>query len=135
MAVGVSPSRFTLLQALLSRGRLVLRLLRDRRVPLLLRFAALLPVVYVVSPFDFLPDVAPLVGQLDDLGILLLGAEAFIALCPRHVVAHHQVEIQAGRGFTPSRTAPSGTADGEVIDADWRPADAGSPGDERPRRG
>jgi len=35
-------------------------------------------VVYCVSPVDIVPDIAPLLGQLDDLGVILLEIRAFL---------------------------------------------------------
>ncbi len=34
----------------------------------------LLSVIYLVSPLDIIPDITPLVGYLDDIGLILLGA-------------------------------------------------------------
>lgn len=36
------------------------------------RLAALLALVYVVSPVDLIPDALPFVGWLDDLGVIAL---------------------------------------------------------------
>lgn len=36
------------------------------------RLAALLALVYVVSPVDLVPDALPLVGWLDDIGVIAL---------------------------------------------------------------
>ncbi len=52
--------------------------LKDPRAPFVARGLALLALIYVVWPFDLVPDVIPLLGWLDDLtiGPLLLWAAA-----------------------------------------------------------
>ena len=52
--------------------------LADSRAPLVARAIAVLALVYVVWPFDVVPDVIPVLGWLDDLvvGPLLMWAAA-----------------------------------------------------------
>lgn len=69
--------------------RLAWRLLRDGRVGWLPRLTLLAAGLYAILPIDFLPDVYPLVGQVDDLALLLLAWKLFLRLCPRHVVDEH----------------------------------------------
>ncbi len=69
--------------------RLGWRLMRDRRVGWFPKLALLAAVAYVVLPFDFLPDVLPLIGQLDDVALLLLAWKFFLAFCPPEVVEEH----------------------------------------------
>src|SRR5438552_10252276 len=55
--------------------------LKDPRAPFAARGIALLALVYVVWPFDVVPDVIPVLGWLDDLTIgplLLWAASRFI---------------------------------------------------------
>jgi uncharacterized membrane protein YkvA (DUF1232 family) len=95
---------------------LVWRLLGDRRVATATKLV--IPVLmglYVLSPVDLLPDVIPLLGQLDDLAVLLLGANLFIQLCPSEVVREHR-DALAGRPPTTHRS----TTEGEVVDAEYR---------------
>jgi uncharacterized membrane protein YkvA (DUF1232 family) len=56
--------------ALLRRPRALWRFLRDRDAPFLPRLLAVLAIAYVLLPLDALPDVAPLIGWLDDLGVV-----------------------------------------------------------------
>ena len=112
--MGALTFRLGALRALADRGRLVLRLLRDRRVPRYVKALAVVPLLYVVWPVDVVPDLLPLLGQLDDLGVVLLAVEGLLALCPRDVVEHHRSAIARGRRSSP---AP---ASGKVIDAEWR---------------
>lgn len=113
-------ARPALLRALAGRLRLAWRLLRDPAVPALVKALTLVPLAYVAFPLDVLPDVIPLLGQLDDLGVALAAVEAFIALCPGPAVAHHRAAVESGRPFTRLRSAPAKAEDGEVIDADFR---------------
>ena len=95
--------RLSLLGELLRHLRLAWRLWTDPRVPAWLK--ALVPVMvglYILFPSDLLPDFIPLLGQLDDLVILLLAVKAFIELCPTHLVREHEAAMsspssQAGR--------------------------------------
>lgn len=64
-------------------------LVRDRRVPLLVRLLPVPLLIYLVSPIDIIPDFIPVLGQADD--ILLVAAALWIVLryTPREVVAEH----------------------------------------------
>ena len=55
-------------------------LVRSPEVPLYLKLLPALAVVYVLLPTDFIPDVFPVLGQLDDVTALLVGAKVFIEL-------------------------------------------------------
>lgn len=74
--------------------RLVWLLMRDSEVPIYLKLLPLAALIYVLLPTDLIPDVFPVLGQLDDLTALLVGAKVFIDLAPPHVVAR---QIQAMR--------------------------------------
>ena len=90
-----------LIGALVSRARLAARLVRDPRVPLFAKALLVLAVVYVLSPVDVIPDVLPLVGQVDDLAIISLAFEGFLRLCPAPAMAFHRAAIASGRGYSP----------------------------------
>jgi uncharacterized membrane protein YkvA (DUF1232 family) len=99
---------------LLSDVHLAVRLMREPAVPVFLKAVPFAALAYVLSPLDFLPDFLPIVGQLDDLGVLLLGLKGFLRLCPTDVVSFHREAIVQHRPFAPM----SSTAD--VIDAEFR---------------
>ena len=69
--------------------RLVYYLLRDPDVPFYLKLLPAAALLYVLVPIDFAPDIYPVLGQLDDLTALLVGAKVFIEMAPPHVVARH----------------------------------------------
>jgi len=49
---------------------------------------------YLISPFDLVPDFfLPLLGRVDDLAVLIVGARWFISLCPPDVVQEHVKRI------------------------------------------
>jgi uncharacterized membrane protein YkvA (DUF1232 family) len=105
------------LPALLAHLRLAVRLVREPRVSLVAKALPLLATLYVISPLDLVPDVVPGLGQLDDLGIILLALQGFLRLCPAEAVTFHRAAISQGRSYSPM--SPTGG----VIDAEWRRED------------
>ncbi|HLL02529.1 MAG TPA: DUF1232 domain-containing protein [Myxococcaceae bacterium] len=55
-------------------GSRFFRYLRDGRVPTWKKLAGLMAVLYFVSPVDAIPDFLPILGWLDDLGVLSAAA-------------------------------------------------------------
>ena len=55
-------------------GSRFFRYVRDPRVPLWRRLAGLFAVFYFVMPLDALPDILPILGWLDDVGVLSAAA-------------------------------------------------------------
>lgn len=103
--------------AVLCQARLSLRLLRDERVPAAVKLVAPATLLYLISPINLIPNLVPLVGPLDDLGVLLLGMWLFIKLCPRPLVEEHRAAM---RGQAPVERR---ARQGDVIDAEFRPLD------------
>ena len=84
---------FRLVSELPQFVRLYLALLRDggvRAWPKLLLAAA---TVYCFSPLDFLPDMFPVLGQIDDFTLFALAARAFLKACPTDLVRRHVAAI------------------------------------------
>ena len=52
--------------------KLLGRLLKDARVPTAEKALFVAAIVYVVSPIDFIPDVFPFIGQVDDIYVVAL---------------------------------------------------------------
>ena len=70
--------------------RLVWRLLRDTRVSKLLKGLLLLALLYVISPYDFIPEALFLwFGLIDDVAILSAAIGLFIRWSPPEVVAEY----------------------------------------------
>jgi len=55
-------------------GTRFLQYVNDPSVPLIRKLAGVLAVLYFLSPVDLLPDFIPLLGWLDDLGVLSAAA-------------------------------------------------------------
>ena len=96
------------------QARLVFYLMRDPEVPFYLKLLPFAAFGYLLFPFDLLPDLAPVIGQLDDITALLVGAKVFIELAPPHVVARHMERIREQDGFV---IANPGEHSDEVADA------------------
>jgi uncharacterized membrane protein YkvA (DUF1232 family) len=74
--------------------RVAWRLMWDSRVPASAKLVPILTVLYILSPIDLVPDVIVGLGQLDDIAILLLGTQLFIAVSPKDIVARIRAEIE-----------------------------------------
>ena len=98
----------------MSDVHLALRLLREPAVPLYLKALPFAALAYVLSPLDLLPDFIPIIGQLDDLGIAIMGLKAFLRLAPSEATAFHREQIAQRRPFSPMPPT------GDVIDAEFR---------------
>ncbi|HET6745703.1 MAG TPA: YkvA family protein [Candidatus Limnocylindria bacterium] len=72
-------------------ARIVWGLVRDPRTPLPLKALLGAGLAYVVVPIDLIPDAIPILGQADDLTVLLLVLDLFIANAPKEV-REEQVE-------------------------------------------
>ena len=96
--------------------RLIFRLTMDGRVPLWTKLILVAGIVYVVLPFDVLPDMVPALGRIDDLLAVVLSVGLFLALAPRKVVSEH---IRGGpqEGGDDSDDDSSGSS---VIDGSFR---------------
>jgi uncharacterized membrane protein YkvA (DUF1232 family) len=70
-------------------GRLATNMLRDDRVPVEARTALVAGAAYVISPIDLIPGFIPVLGQLDDLLVALLGIRFALAQAPPEVRAEH----------------------------------------------
>ena len=81
-----------------SFARLYWRLFRDRRVSILAKAFLVLTLLYVFSPFDVVPDFIPVLGEMDDVAVLIGGLWSFVRLCPPEVVREKVLEISARTG-------------------------------------
>lgn len=99
---------------------LVFRLLRDDRVPLAVKLIVPAVVVYIISPVDFLPEILPVLGLLDDVVVLLVGTAVFLLAVPRRILVEH---LHGGG----SRHVRNRSSEDDVIEGKYRFDD-----DERP---
>ena len=64
-------------------------LFRDQRIGLAPRVIALGLVLYLAMPLDLIPDFILLLGYLDDLLIVGIGALLLLRSIPRHIIEEH----------------------------------------------
>ncbi len=106
--------------------RIAWKLLWDGRVPLSTKLIPFLVVGgYILFPFDIPPDFIPVLGQIDDVAVFLIGMQVFIAMSPKDIVERIRAEIE-GRppdgGWTVTGSQPHdadqthSSASDEIID-------------------
>lgn len=83
-----------------------------------LKIATAAMLLYLVSPFDLIPDVVPVVGLLDDVVLVPLALRWLLSRLPAHIRQYADERRQGGSG---TRRAP-------------RPADRSRHGDPSERR-
>jgi len=69
--------------------KLLGRLLKDTRVPTAEKALFVAAIVYVVSPLDFIPDVFPFIGQVDDIYVVALTLLRLVNKTDASVVREH----------------------------------------------
>ena len=74
-------------------ARLIWDLARDPRVPMQQKVVLGGIAAYLAFPIDLIPDFIPVIGQLDDLAVLILGLDWFIRNAPPDVVEEHLAKI------------------------------------------
>lgn len=91
--------------------RLVFYLIRDSEVPIYLKLVPFVGILYTLFPIDLVADFVPVLGQLDDLTILLIGAKVFIEMAPPQVVARYMAQMRGdAAGMVIEGTASDGAA-------------------------
>lgn len=105
--------RLDFLDHVIKQAKLVWMLFRDKHVSMWTKAILPLSVIYLVSPIDLIPDVFLGLGQLDDLGVILLGMSMFVRLCPPDVVAYYMRQLEHG----------DDVAEDKAVDATYRVID------------
>lgn len=77
-------------------ARVIWGLFRDSRTPLPLKGLLASALVYLAMPFDLIPDAIPILGQADDLTVLMLVLDLFIANAPAEVRREHMERAHNG---------------------------------------
>jgi len=110
--------RFKVFPQLWRTGRLAIRLVRDSRVPLGAKVILGATILYLVSPLDIVPDWIPVLGQADDLVVLMAGLNLFLKACPSWIVSEHEEALGVGRddGDEPMQAPRAGAGVGPTID-------------------
>ena len=77
------------------------RLLLDKRVPFRTKLILPAAVLFIISPINLPFQFIPIVGEVDDLGIILLALTLFLKACPDELKEEHaqrlEAEFTAGR--------------------------------------
>lgn len=89
---GINPNYW---RGMAQELKLIWKVLKDGRTPTYLKAFPLLVALYLISPFDLIPGFIPVLGQLDDVGLLLLAIKGFIRLAPQEIVAEHMQALAA----------------------------------------
>jgi uncharacterized membrane protein YkvA (DUF1232 family) len=110
--------RFKSLPQVWRTGRLALRLLRDPRVPTAAKVLFGATVLYMLSPIDVVPDWLPVLGQADDLVMLMAGLNLFLRACPKWLVQEHEDALGTPRGDR--QPAAAGRPYGSTIDGSYQ---------------
>ena len=70
--------------------KLSTRLMKDKRVPLYLKVLVYGAILYVISPYDIIPDfLVPFLGYFEDIVIGILCLTSLVKLSPQEVVREH----------------------------------------------
>lgn len=103
-----------IIQGIIDEAWLTWRLLMDNRVPLWMKVVALLPLLYVLSPIDIIPDFILGLGQVDDIAIVLAGMRFFQSLVPDDIVAEHRIVHTEDTNTVQGKSAPRKRKNEEV---------------------
>ncbi len=101
----------------LQQVKLAWNLLLDNRVPLLTKLIPVAALVYLVSPVDFIADIALGLGQLDDLAVLMLGLRVFFELAPDAVLREHLQRLAQNMAWRQNaKPAAEDIIEGDVVE-------------------
>lgn len=75
--------------SIIHKIQLLWRAFRDPRVPTAAKALLVGGLVYGVSPLDVVPDIIPILGQLDDIGVLVV-VFLFFYRASAHVRKKHE---------------------------------------------
>ncbi len=88
------PSFWKLLWHLPKLIRLLGRLMKDSRVPIWGKLIFVLSIVYFFMPIDLIPDLLfPIIGEVDDVVILLFGMRYLLHQTPPTILEEHLAQI------------------------------------------
>ena len=83
------------LRELIQQVKLAYNLMLDPRVSPLTKLIPVAAVAYLVLPTDVIPDLIPILGQADDVMVLMLGLRLFFEFAPSTVVQEHLQKLVA----------------------------------------
>ena len=122
MSPANADKQLSMLSTMMEQLRLVWYLFIDGKVSMLTKAIIPAALLYVISPVDFIPDVIPVLGQLDDLGMIMAGLAIFIRMCPPELVQYYKEQLKLGHSNeASSEIAPPD--DDDSIDTTYRVLD------------
>ena len=83
------------LRELIQQVKLAYNLMLDPRVSSLTKLIPVAAVAYLLLPTDVIPDLIPILGQADDVMVLMLGLRLFFEFAPSTVVQEHLQKLVA----------------------------------------
>jgi uncharacterized membrane protein YkvA (DUF1232 family) len=83
----------SILAEIIKNIKLIWRLLNDGRISLGVKMIIPATLLYLLFPVDIIPDIAPGLGQIDDIAVILLGLKIFVEMCPNEIVRQHLDEL------------------------------------------
>lgn len=104
--------------------RMVWEMLKTPAAPKKAKLVALAAVVYVISPIDLVPDIAPILGWLDDAAILAGLFTLSLKMLPKDVYAQLRQKVYGDAAHVEPGAPPAGArADpsrggGRIIDVE-----------------
>lgn len=120
--------------------KLVWRLFLDKRVPAFTKIIPILAIAYIFTPYDFIGDRIPILGQFDDLIVTGLLFLLFIAASPKDVLADQtlgrklrDLQKQAGFGGESDQRDQQNSDDGKTVSADFKYVDDESSEEDSPK--
>jgi uncharacterized membrane protein YkvA (DUF1232 family) len=86
---GAKRTVFKSIQQIPKYLKLLLGLMRDSRVSRIDRFLVLVAASYVVMPLDFIPDIIPFLGQVDDVFLVMTALQRLVERTDEDVLLDH----------------------------------------------
>jgi uncharacterized membrane protein YkvA (DUF1232 family) len=101
--IGALPSRRKL--------RLARDLVTDKRIPVAVRLILPLLVLYLSLPLDIVPDFIPVLGQLDDIVMVVVAVALLVRFTPMSLLEEHLAAQEAAAAAQSARII-----EGEVVE-------------------
>jgi uncharacterized membrane protein YkvA (DUF1232 family) len=83
------------LELIVRRVRLMILVVQHPAVPWPAKLVAACSVGYIFSPIQLIPTFIPVIGQLDDLAVLLLGMKLLRRLTPSAILSECESRVQS----------------------------------------
>src|SRR6266516_2244642 len=88
------PPQKGMVRDFVSRLKLILKLMGDRRVSPWVKLVPIGALAYLISPIDLIMGI-PGIDALDDSSVLWFGSTLFVELCPPNVVQEHMQDLDS----------------------------------------